>query len=133
MISKSSDTLKSKYINLQGYFTKLEYDRITLNFLDDYDSEQCNTKTQLFTKSYLLQKEKNIVGNSPISYDKKYFYVKCKNNKIGYIDEVPHPLLDLNQHKVNLEVEVKKYDFYKDKQHMQGWYLNLKKASLLEY
>ena len=126
-------TKLSNIINIQGYFTNLDnFNRITFIFLDDYESK-ISDKNQSFTKSYLLQKEKNIIGHSPISSDKKYFYVKCKNQKVGYIDSIPHPLINLRQHKINLEVELKLYDFYRAGVRTNGWYLDLKKASLLEY
>ena len=125
---------------LQGFVTNIDkYDRISLQFLDDYESEHCIIKpitgknVVSFTKSYLLKKDKSIFGNSPVSSDKQYFYVKTQGIKVGYIDEIPHPIIDLKQHKVELSVEIKKYDFHKNGKQTQGWYITLKKINLLEY
>jgi hypothetical protein len=141
----------SKTVTLQGFFINLDkFDRMTLQFLDDYEDEKNSSSTTglisdntilsytqrknniSFTKQYLIKKDKSLLGYSPISADKEYFYVKCRNIKIGYINDIPHPILDLKQHKVLITAEVKTYKFTKTGESHQGWYINLKKIELLE-
>ena len=142
LVYNSSNRPRQQHINIQGYFTNLDqYDKMTLNFLDDYDQSDSTFKSiikkkseiQSFTKSYLLQKEQTLPGNAPISSDKRFFYVKSKNKRVGYIDGIPHQLQRLKQHKVDLKIEIKTYNFNKNGNQVQGWYLELKKADLLEY
>jgi hypothetical protein len=131
----------SKTVTLHGFFTNLDkFDRMTLQFLEDYDTVADNTilsyiqskNIMSFTKQYLIKKNRSLLGYSPISENEEYFKVKCKGIKVGYIDGVPHPILDLKQHKVTITAVVKTYKFTKKNELNQGWYINLKKIELLE-
>jgi hypothetical protein len=115
----------------QGFLVDVDkYDRLKVKFLDDYglDSNKLS-----FTKSYLLNKCKQVEGNNPLTENDTCFYIKTKGNNVGYINNKPHPIIDLKQHQVQLQIEIKSYNFKKKDTRHQGWYINLKKIELLEF
>lgn len=144
---------KNPIIVLQGYFVYFDkFFRAKLMFLDDYDAE-CETKNSVkkdntlygktFTKRYITSKahKTNSLPDSysPMSDDKKYFFVKCKDDSCGLVDldqNKPRllPIRELIQHKVEIIAKVNNYKFTtQDNELKQGWNLNLIKIKLLEY
>lgn len=128
-ISPKEDTTK---LVLQGFFISYDkYNRAKIMFLDDYDHAG-NNKTLSFTKGYLIQKAKPDNGKSPLTDCNSCFNVKYGNNKVGYIDDKPVPLLELKQHKVEIQVEINKYNFSLRGNVIRGWNIKMLKMSLLE-
>lgn len=128
-------------IFLQGYFTEYDkFNRAKIMFLDDYDQDDLNTKKYIsqknqvsFTKSYLTNLCKNMSGHNPLTDDKKYFYIKCnKKQQIGFIDDEMVPLLQLKQHKIEIDIKISKYDFKKSGERFNGWTIKPIKFKLLE-
>ena len=123
---------------LHGFFVNCDsYDRVKILFLDDYDQESLNKNylvgdKQTFTKSYIMKKSAPVNGKNPLTDDSTSFFVKCKKGQVGYINNLPVPLSELKQHKVEMIVDVKKYKFTKMGNTIQGWNVNLCKISLLE-
>lgn len=115
---------------LQGFFISYDkYNRAKIMFLDDYD----NTVGQpSFTKKYLIQKAKPDNGKNPLTDCNSCFNVKYGNNKVGYIDDKPVSLLELKQHKVEIQVEINKYNFSLRGNAIRGWNIKMLKMSLLE-
>jgi hypothetical protein len=115
----------------QGFLTDIDkYGRLKVKFLDDYDSISSKLS---FTKSYLLNKCKQIEGNNPLAENDTCFYIKSKGINVGYINNRPHPIIDLKQHQVQLQIEIKSYNFKKKDTQHQGWCIILKKIDLLEF
>jgi hypothetical protein len=123
---------------LRGFFVSCDtYDRAKILFLDDYESNSFNKNPlvvdkQTFTKSYIMKKSTPVNGKNPLTDDNTSFYVKCKKGHVGYINKLPVPLLDLKQHKVEMDVEVKKYKFTKMGNTIHGWNINLCNMHLIE-
>lgn len=139
----SPSVQKSRYIYLQGYFISMDkYDRAKIMFLDDYElydstskesGDKSETKLPIsFTKSYLLKKNDRFSGNSPIIDNGTSFYIKCRKNKVGYKNNIPCHISELIQHKIEAHIEIKTYNFKKGDNRNQGWYIDLKKITLLE-
>ena len=120
---------KTTILLMQGYLIDYDkYNRAKIMFLDDYDNDK-----QTFTKSYITNKKTN--GTSPLSDDKKHFFVKCKSGAAGLIEGPPPklvPIQELIQHKVECVVRVNEYKFYVDNELKQGWNLQLRNIKLLE-
>ena len=122
-------------IRLQGYFTEYIDSKAKLMFLDDYDS----LNSLSFTKSYLTNKSEKIRGKAPINGD--YFTVNCGKICFGYIPDCDKtnlsvkiaPIEELRQHKVECVVELKKYNFKKNNNQIEGWNLKLISMTLLEH
>lgn len=157
-----SPTQKTKpiIIKIQGYFVNYDkYNRAKLMFLDDYNSDEPEKKSNTlgkkevsFAKKYLLLKSKHMMhsdGHSPVSDDEKYFLVNCPKNSIGFFDNVVDgtnatiirddkkefatnvvPLISLKQHTVECIVKVNYYNFTKNGEKIHGWNLKLLKMSL---
>ena len=123
---------------LRGFFVSYDtYDRAKILFLDDYDPESFDKNSlvadkQTFTKSYIMKKSNPSNGKNPLTDDNTSFYVKCKKGHVGYINRLPVPLLDLRQHKVEMDVEIKKYKFTKMGNTLRGWTINLCNMRLIE-
>ena len=128
---KSPTVQKTSSLYFQGFFVDIDkYDRIKVKFLDDYDDISPNLS---FTKSYLLNKRKQIQGNDPLTENDTCFYIKSKGISVGYINNKPHPIIDLKHHKIQIQMEIKSYNYSKKNTTYQGWYINLKKIDLLEF
>jgi hypothetical protein len=132
-------------IFLQGYFTEYDkFNRAKIMFLDDYDGyddsssngkkySSLNFKQMSFTKSYLTNLCRKMNGNNPLTDDKQYFYIKCsKKQQIGFINDEMVPLLQLKQHKVEIDMVISKYDFKKSGERFNGWTIKPLKFKLLE-
>lgn len=128
---------------LQGFFISYDqYDRAKIMFLDNYNAnEEGNATTSRnnkfisdsFTKSYVTKKSAPKNGKHPMTDDNTCFYVKCGKKPIGIIDNKLVPIRELKQHTVELQVEVKTYNFTKMGNKIHGWNINLLKMRLLEY
>ena len=122
---------KTTTLLMQGFLIDYDrYNRVKIMFLDDYDV----TDKLTFTKSYITNKKTE--GTSPLSTDKKHFFVKCKAGAVGLI-ESPQiklvPIQELIQHKVECVVRVNEFKFYVNGAMQQGWNLQLKNIRLLEH
>ena len=115
---------------LQGFFISCDkYNRIKIMFLDDYECNEDNTslitnstgKKISFTKSYMIKKSNPKNGKNPITDGNKCFNAKCGKIAVGFINNQPVALVDLKQHKVELDVEIKKYYFAKMGNVINGW------------
>lgn len=134
-------------LTMRGYAVSCDnYGRIKLMFLDDYDNpsaaqrELPRSSDISFTKSFIMNKSRKMKGKSPITEDKKYFYIKFKKKQVGIIANKNNdekykivPISDLMQHKVKCKVRIKKYKFAKHGKLIQGWNINLAKIELLEW
>lgn len=123
-------------IYLQGYFTGYDkFNRAKMMFLDDYEKSDSGSSKKIdsFTKSYLTNLCKVIPGHNPLSDDKQYFYIKCdKNHRIGFINDEIVPLVQLKQHKVEVDVRISKYNFTKSGNNFNGWVIKPIKFKSLE-
>jgi hypothetical protein len=117
---------------LQGFFVECDqYNRAIIMFIDDYDLDDVGGQGISFTKSYILNKSNVKNGKSPLSNNTS-FKVKYGKNKVGFINNQPVPLLDLKQHKVEIQVEIQHYNFTKMGNVIHGWNIKMNKMSLLE-
>ena len=123
--------VKQNHIWVQGFLTEIDkYNRAKVMFLDDYDAGELSVPS--YSKKYLTQKRDRLSGTDPITSDDKYFYVKCRDVKIGEINGVMCNINDLVQHKVDIYVYVKHYNYVKSGIRYKGWYLDLGSVKLLE-
>jgi len=119
----------TEHIYLQGFFVGCDkYGRGKIMFLDDYDRD---LNKMSFTKSYLTNLCKTINGNNPITETGEYFYVKCPKRMFGSINDEIVPLCQLYQHKVEIDIIIKKYKFKKFDETIQGWCIKPIKIKLL--
>ena len=132
-----------KTIYIEGFLVSYDkYNRAKLMFIDDYDE----LKNQSFTKSYMMNKQKNNVGNSPIVDNDTCMIINCKKtqvalnkfyskNQLSLTDVntpdtttriLPYiPINQLLQTKVLCKVSVKKYKFRNNGILVEGWNINL--------
>jgi len=111
-------------INLRGFLKeyKSQWNRLTIHILNEDEDE--------FTYKFLEDKYFSSSGieNCPIELDKSQFYVKVKSKYFleaysNSICEKKITLFDLIDKKVNLNLEIKYYN-YKGR---KGWYFILKR------
>lgn len=114
---------------LTGFLTEIDkYGRCKVMFLEDYDDDSLCPLT--LTKAFLKKKQKENLGNSPLTLDGKHFY--CKSPKLGFINEVPCPINSLIQCKINIVADIKRYRFEINGKLREGWHIKASKISKAE-
>ena len=135
--------MTSSSITVRGYFVNYDkFNKAKLMFLDDYNDTGENYSSMQalrmtnpiahkcsFTKSYLINKANNSLGNTPI-VDAKYFLINCPKNVLGTIPNTDKinlfPIQELVQHTVECNVIIRHYKFTdKNRKVIQGWNIKL--------